>query len=133
MRTIITTSGNGILQMLIATTSWIGLFKILSAFGSAAIAGYTIAIRIATRFNAMFLGIVGAVFVILAYPLAGLFTTDPETLSYAARGLSPCPYRSRCSRCGAQCSSSVANGSCRRFEGACVGLKSDLQESCMSG
>jgi hypothetical protein len=45
------------------------------------------AVRIATRFNAMFLGIVGAVFVILAYPLAGLFTSDPETLTYAARGL----------------------------------------------
>jgi Na+-driven multidrug efflux pump len=45
------------------------------------------AVRIATRFNAMLLGVVGAVFVILAYPLAGLFTSDPETLTYAARGL----------------------------------------------
>lgn len=43
---IVATSGNGILQLLISTTSWVGLFKILSMFGSAALAGYTIAIRI---------------------------------------------------------------------------------------
>src|SRR5678816_4266440 len=124
LKGIITTSGNGILQLVISTTSWVGLFKILSMFGSAALAGYTIAIRIvvfvlmpawglanagatlvgqnlgaqqpvraeaairiATRFNVILLGIVGAVFVILAYPLVSLFTSDPETLSYGARAL----------------------------------------------
>jgi putative MATE family efflux protein len=124
MRTIVTTSGNGILQLLISTTSWVGLFKILSTFGSAALAGYTIAIRIvvfalmpawglanagatlvgqnlgaqkpdraeaavriATRLNAILLGIVGAVFVIFAYPLVSLFASDPETLTYGARAL----------------------------------------------
>ena len=124
MKGIVTTSGNGILQLLISTTSWVGLFKILSMFGSAALAGYTIAIRIvmfalmpawglanagatlvgqnlgaqqpdraeaavriATRFNVIFLAIVGVFFVIFAYPLMRLFTNDPETLTYGARAL----------------------------------------------
>ncbi len=124
LKGIVTTSGNGVLQLLISTTSWVGLFKILAMFGSAALAGYTIAIRIvvfalmpawglanagatlvgqnlgaqqpdraeaavriATRFNATLLGMVGVAFVIFAYPLVGLFTSDPETLAYGARAL----------------------------------------------
>ncbi len=39
-------SATGVLQFAIAHTSWIGLVRIVSTFGSAALAGYTIAIRI---------------------------------------------------------------------------------------
>ena len=122
--TILRTSGNGIAQMLIATTSWVGLFKILAFFGSPVLAGYTIAIRvvifalmpawglanagatlvgqnlgagrpdraeqavrIATRYNVMFLGAVGLVFIVFSRLIAGLFTSDPAVFPEAVRAL----------------------------------------------
>ena len=39
-------SGNGILQAMIGTASWIGIVRLLTTFGSAIVAGYTIGIRI---------------------------------------------------------------------------------------
>jgi putative MATE family efflux protein len=122
--TILKTSGNGIAQLIIATTSWVGLFKILAVFGSPILAGYTIAIRIvifalmpawglanagatlvgqnlgagrpdraeesvriATRYNVMFLGAVGLVFIVLSRFIVGLFTSDPEVYPEAVRAL----------------------------------------------
>ena len=43
---LIRISGTGTLQTLIETASWLGLVRILSTFGSAALAGYTIATRV---------------------------------------------------------------------------------------
>ncbi len=46
MKGLVRTSVGGIAQMLIATTSWVALMRLMATFGSAALAGYTIAIRI---------------------------------------------------------------------------------------
>ncbi|HEX6059298.1 MAG TPA: MATE family efflux transporter [Gemmatimonadaceae bacterium] len=46
IRQILRLSGTATLQMLVATASWIGLVRIIATFGSGALAGYTIGIRI---------------------------------------------------------------------------------------
>jgi len=45
MLTMLRLSGSGMVQVLIGMTSWVVLVRIISGFGSAAVAGYTIAIR----------------------------------------------------------------------------------------
>jgi len=117
-------SATGMLQFLIAHASWIGLVRVVSAAGSSALAGYTIAIRIiifallpswglsnaaatlvgqnlgARRpdraeasvwrtgfFNMVFLGAVGAVFVLWPTPFVRLFTQDADVIAFASDGL----------------------------------------------
>jgi putative MATE family efflux protein len=46
MASVVRLSGAGTLQILIGTASYVGLIRILSGFGSAALAGYTIGIRV---------------------------------------------------------------------------------------
>ena len=46
MRSVLRLSGSGTIQILIGTASYVGLVRILSVFGSDALAGYTIGIRI---------------------------------------------------------------------------------------
>jgi MATE family, multidrug efflux pump len=46
MRTVVGLSGSGTIQILIGTASYVGLVRILSTFGAAALAGYTIGIRV---------------------------------------------------------------------------------------
>jgi Na+-driven multidrug efflux pump len=46
MLRLVRLSATGTLQTLIGTASWIGLIRIISTFGSTALAGYTIGIRI---------------------------------------------------------------------------------------
>jgi Na+-driven multidrug efflux pump len=45
------------------------------------------AVRIATRYNMLFLGVVGVVFIAGARLIAGLFTRDPEVFQHASRAL----------------------------------------------
>jgi putative MATE family efflux protein len=46
MARMVRMSGNGTFQVLVGSMSWIGLVRIMAGFGSIAMAGYTIAIRI---------------------------------------------------------------------------------------
>jgi MATE family, multidrug efflux pump len=129
MASLIRLSGSGTFQVLVGTASYIGLVRIVSTFGSAALAGYTVAIRlvifcllpswglsnaaatmvgqslgagkperaeravwIAAGYNMLVLGSVGALFIIFANPIVGVFTDDPVALSTGALALRTMSY-----------------------------------------
>jgi len=114
----------GTFQIFLGTTAWIGLIRILAGFGSVAVAGYTIAIRIvifallpafglsnaaatmvgqslgardpsraeksvwtAARYNLVFLGGLGLLFVAFAPWIIAAFTQDAEVARVAIRAL----------------------------------------------
>ena len=124
MRGIWRLSSTGVFQILISTTSWVFLVRVLSTFGSAVVAGNTIGIRLiifallpswglsnaaatmvgqalgagkperaeratwmAARYNLVFLGIVGAIFMAAARPIVSIFTTDLEVAAHAVECL----------------------------------------------
>ncbi|HET7698754.1 MAG TPA: MATE family efflux transporter, partial [Vicinamibacterales bacterium] len=113
MRTVLRLSGLGTFQILVGTASYIGLVRIISIFGSAALAGYTIGMRViifallpafglsnaaatmvgqnlgagrpdraeravwtAARYNMLFLGGVGLLFLVAAPVITRIFTSD---------------------------------------------------------
>ncbi len=121
MKAVLRLSGSGTIQILIGTASYVGLVRIISIFGSAALAGYTIGIRIiifallpaygisnaaatmvgqnlgagkpdraesavwtATRYNMVFLGVIGLIFLAGADAITGLFSTDQAVQPFAS-------------------------------------------------
>jgi putative MATE family efflux protein len=129
MSNLVRLSGSGTFQVLVGTASYIGLVRIVSTFGSPALAGYTIAIRlvifcllpswglsnaaatmvgqslgagkpdraeravwIAGGYNMLVLGAVGALFILFAGPIVGLFTHDPAVLPIGALALRTMSY-----------------------------------------
>jgi putative MATE family efflux protein len=120
MARMVRLSASGAFQIFIGMASWVLLVRVLSSFGSEALAGYTIAMRIilfallpswgmsnaaatmvgqalgagkperavravwmAGRYNFVFLGLVGLLFVTLAPQIVALFTAEAEVARYA--------------------------------------------------
>ena len=117
-------AGNATVQVMVGSLTWMVLIRLIAGFGSAAMAGYTIAVRLvmfallpawgvsnaaatmvgqslgarlparaelavrrAARYNGVFLGLVGVVYVVAAGPIVGWFTRDAAVHHVAVEGL----------------------------------------------
>lgn len=124
IKTTLRLSGTATLQFLIGTASWIGLVRLVATFGSVAVAGYTVAMRlvifgilpawglanaastmvgqalgaklpdraeaavkVAGKFNLIFLGALGLVYLLLAPWIVGVFGSDPAVMTVAEHAL----------------------------------------------
>jgi putative MATE family efflux protein len=123
MASLLRLSGHGTFQVLVGSMSWIGLVRLMAGFGSAAMAGYTIAIRLvlfallpawglsnaaatlvgqslgakkpdraeaavwkSARYNLVFLGATGLLFVLFAPAIVRAFTTQADVAEAAVYG-----------------------------------------------
>ncbi|MGI8556472.1 MAG: MATE family efflux transporter, partial [Pyrinomonadaceae bacterium] len=121
---IVKLSSSAVLQFLIATASWSALVRVVAGFGSAAIAGYVIALRVvmfallpsagfsnaaatlvgqnlgagkperaeksvwrAAAINAVFLGLVGVLFVFFSHQIVSIFTVEETVVAYGTDAL----------------------------------------------
>jgi putative MATE family efflux protein len=119
MLRMIRISAGGIGQFLISTTSWIAVMRVVSLYGSAAIAAYTVALRLiefallpawglgnaaatlvgqnlgaekpdraeqsvwrASKYNAIFMTVIGIVMIVLAPQIVSLFSAEPDVIRY---------------------------------------------------
>jgi putative MATE family efflux protein len=82
LKTIAATAGPGVAQLMIGMTSFLGVFKILSTFGSAALAGYTITVRIVSFALLPALGLANAGATLVGQNLGALL---PERADAAVR------------------------------------------------
>jgi putative MATE family efflux protein len=124
MKSILNIAGTAMFQNFVGTASWAVLVRIIAGFGSAAVAGNTIGIRVilfallpsfgvanaaatlvgqnlgagkperaeeaawtAGRYNTIFLGTVGLIFLLFAPQLIAIFTGDPDVAGHAVRSL----------------------------------------------
>jgi putative MATE family efflux protein len=126
---VIRLSSAATFQVFVGMASWIGLVRILASFGSDALAGYTIGIRVVmfallpsfgmsnaaatmvgqalgakkperaeaavwktARYNAVFLALIGLLFVLFARQIVGGFTQEPGVARYGVLALRTIAY-----------------------------------------
>ena len=126
---VIRLSSAATFQVFVGMASWIGLVRILASFGSDALAGYTIGMRIVmfallpsfgmsnaaatmvgqalgarkperaeqavwktARYNAVFLAVIGLLFVVFARQIVGGFTSDAGVARYGVMALRTVAY-----------------------------------------